>query len=91
MTKGMALLGFVLVNLAVFAEKKKEPSQTELVAITSGRMMEEYDVAAWHATDAVRARVADKDLPRGNYVAKKSDDRDGWSFSGSFTRIVTRI
>ncbi len=39
-------------------------------------MMEEYDVAAWHATDAVRARVADKDLPHGNYIAKRSDR--GW-------------
>jgi len=42
MTKGIALLGFVLLNLAVFAGKKKEPSQTELAAITTrGRMMEE--------------------------------------------------
>ncbi len=91
MNKGIALLSFVLLNLAVFAEKKKEPSQNELAAITTrGRMMEEYDVAVWHATDAVRARVADKDLPHGNYIAKRSD-RDGWSFSGSLTRIMISI
>lgn len=77
MTRRIALLGFVLLNLAVFAEKKKEPSQTELAAISvRGRMMDEYDVAALHATDAVRALVADKDLPRGNYVARKNDR--GW-------------
>ena len=78
MSRRIALLGFVLINLAVFAERKKEPSETELASITArGRMMEEYDVAAWHATDAVRALVADKDMPRGNYVARKSDR--GWA------------
>ncbi len=51
-------------------------SDSELAGITSrGRLLYEYDQAAWHATDAVRAANPPKEL-LGRYVAKKTDA--GW-------------
>src|SRR5215469_12288533 len=51
-------------------------SESELAAITArGRLLYEYDQAAWHATDAVRATDPPKEL-LGRYIAWKTDA--GW-------------
>jgi hypothetical protein len=43
--------------------------------VTRGRMLAEYDVAAWHATDAVRAMNPPKDNAQ-RFIARKTDA--GW-------------
>jgi hypothetical protein len=44
----------------IWAQEGKTPSTEELKATSArGRMLEEYDVAAWHATDAVEALKPD--------------------------------
>lgn len=52
------------------------PSESELAAISArGRLLSEYDAAAWHATDAVMALKS----PKGTfntYVARKAEN--GW-------------
>jgi hypothetical protein len=56
--------------------KSDLPSQEELAAITArGRIMAEYDVAAWHATDVVQDLKPEKGSTR-YYIAKKLDA--GW-------------
>jgi hypothetical protein len=51
-------------------------SNSELAAISSrGRMLYEYDQAAWHATDAVTATNPPKEM-LGRYIARKTDA--GW-------------
>jgi hypothetical protein len=75
-----ALLPIILVglclSLAAKDKKKDLPSAEELAAITArGRILAEYDVAAWHATDVVQ----DLKPPKGStryYIAKKTDA--GW-------------
>src|SRR5690349_15697711 len=78
--KPCALLVIILLSTFSYAKKPKPPSESELAAITArGRMMAEYDVAAWHATDAVQA-AAKGDLRKkahGFYVAQKGDK--GWT------------
>ena len=76
------LISTFLISSSLLAEPKKKsfqerfPSPEELAAITErGRMMAEYDVAAWHATDVIQ----DLKPPAGSfryYIAKKSDA--GW-------------
>lgn len=53
------------------------PAQAELAAITErGRSLNEYDQAAWHATDAVQ--TADPKTVEGlRYIAKKENEK--WS------------
>ena len=63
-----------LCLLAVAKDKKKHglPSPEELAAITArGRMIEEYDVAAWHATDVVQDMKPEAGITRF-YIAKKT-------------------
>lgn len=78
--KRCALLLTILLSTFSLAEKPKQPTEAELAAITArGRLMAEYDVAAWHATDAVQA-AAKGDLStkvHGFYVAQKGDK--GWT------------
>ena len=78
MKKSVALLAWLLLTVPSVAKKNNIASDSELAAITArGRMLAEYDVAAWHATDALRdALKADDKPPHGNYVAKKTDG--GW-------------
>jgi len=53
-----------------------KPSSAELSAITArGRMLAEYDTAAWQATDAVLA-THPKSEPSGRYIGHKTDA--GW-------------
>ena len=76
-----------LVLLSTFgvAEKQKPPSEADLASVTArGRMMAEYDVAAWHATDAVQSAITEKEKKKlhGFYVAQKQDKRWAVVFGG---------
>jgi hypothetical protein len=62
----------VLSLLSVGAGASSRPSATELAAITErGRMLAQYDAAAWHATDAVMA-THPKANSSGRYIAHKT-------------------
>jgi hypothetical protein len=59
----------------ILAQKEKPLSGSELAAITArGRMLDEYDVASWHATDAVLA-LKPADGAVGRYIARKIDGK----------------
>jgi len=79
MKRPLVLIVVVISScLALAAKDKKKdlPSAEELAAITArGRMMEEYDVAAWHATDVVQDLKPAAGSTR-YYIAKKTDA--GW-------------
>ncbi|HTT32435.1 MAG TPA: hypothetical protein VMH48_02435 [Methylomirabilota bacterium] len=52
-----------------------KPTAEELAAITErGRMLNEYDQAAWHATDAVQM-ANPKTIEGQRYIAKKENDK----------------
>lgn len=71
---------FVLLLLSSLACGKEKESQSApiLPDITArGRMLYEYDQAAWHATDAVQMLNPPKEF-LGMYLARKSDS-GGWS------------
>jgi hypothetical protein len=77
MTKRLGSLIFLLfISLTVFAKEKKSdkaglPSSAELAAITArGKMLEEYDVASWHATDVFQDLKPEKGSTRF-YIAKR--------------------
>jgi hypothetical protein len=77
-TAGVAILvACCSTLLAQRAEREnKEPSSAELKAITArGKMLAEYDVAAWHATDVIQDLKPVKGSTR-YYIAKKTDA--GW-------------
>jgi hypothetical protein len=76
----MSMLKPVLLTLAILlsasvalAQRSAPPSKTELAEITErGRQLAEYDIAAWHATDAVLAmKPTEGGVAR--YIAKKTD------------------
>lgn len=73
--KGISSVIFVTMSLlSVSAElfASPRPSAAELTAITErGRMLAEYDAAAWRATDAVIA-AHPKTQPSGRYIAHKT-------------------
>ncbi len=57
------------------AEKEKPPSAEELAGITArGKMLAEYDVAAWHATDVIQDLKPQPGSFR-YYIARKTDAR----------------
>lgn len=73
-----AALLLALCSAGAFAQKRETPATTaELAEMTErGRQLAEYDVAAWHATDAVVALSP----PEGSvtrYVARKTGA--GWT------------
>jgi hypothetical protein len=75
--KPSVFIGFVvLFTVSAFAQQDSLPSDNELAAITArGRLLYEYDQAAWHASDAVMAtHPAQENL--GRYIARKKDT--GW-------------
>jgi hypothetical protein len=75
-TKNWTFLVLLLFSAGLAAQIVTPPSQADLDAITSrGRMLYEYDRAAWHATDAVQALNPPKELV-GRYIAQKTDS--GW-------------
>ena len=64
---------FVLPTLA---QKDSVPSDNDLAAITArGRLLYEYDQAAWHGSDAAMALHPSK-ADVGRYIARKTDA--GW-------------
>lgn len=72
------LLAFVIVSssLPAAAKKKDQPPDPAWAGITArGRMLAEYDVASWHATDTVLALNPAKGSTTG-YIAKRTDA--GW-------------
>ena len=77
LTPALLILAIWLSASAALAQRNGPPSKTELAGITErGRRLAEYDVAAWHATDAVLAlRPAEGSVTR--YIAKKTDS--GWA------------
>jgi hypothetical protein len=65
--------------LSLAAEKKKDDTASfaELAAITArGRSIAEYDIAAWHATDAIQDLKPEQGSTR-YYIAKKGES--GWA------------
>ena len=57
------------------AQETGRPTQEELAAITErGRMLYEYDQAAWHASDAVQI-ANPKTVDGQRYIAKKENGR----------------
>lgn len=80
MKRPFLLMLVVLLSLAASAKKKpgKEnlPSVEELAGITArGKMLAEYDVAAWHATDVIQDLKPETGSFR-YYIAKRTDA--GW-------------
>src|SRR5580698_651459 len=69
-------MALVLCTSSAFAQKVKSLSDSDLAAITArGRMLAEYDIASWHATDAVLALKPAQGAV-GRYIARKTDA--GW-------------
>jgi len=72
MNRALLLIALVVFTVPLFARGKKDlPSQVELAAVTArGRIMAEYDTAAWHATDVVQDLKPATGSTR-YYIAKK--------------------
>jgi hypothetical protein len=69
------VVALALCTPSILAQQSKPPSDSELAAITArGRMLAEYDVASWHATDAVAALKPTQGVV-ARYIARKSDGR----------------
>jgi len=67
----------LLLSSVAVAQRTKPPEPAELEAITArGRILAEYDVAAWHSTDAVVALSPPKGSFEG-FIARKS--ASGWT------------
>jgi hypothetical protein len=70
------LTAFAVISLVDPPQGTQPPSKEELAAITErGRDLAGYDVAAWHASDAVQARQP-KEGSVGRYIARKTGE--GW-------------
>jgi hypothetical protein len=78
MAKRLVVVGLILfLTAASSAGKKKQAADPVMPDVTArGRVLYEYDQAAWHATDAVRA-MDPPDQMVGRYLALKSDT--GWT------------
>lgn len=76
-TLKLLLLFVLLFSFSnVFAQREKPAAQAELDEITArGKMLYEYDVAAWHSTDAVMA-LSPPEASIERYIARKTDK--GW-------------
>ena len=67
-------LTLLLFTVAATAQRTSPPSKDELAQITErGRMLAQYDVAAWYASDAVVATKPDEGAVE-RYIAKKQGD-----------------
>ena len=70
-------LTLFLLTGGAMAQRTSPPSKTELAQITErGRQLAQYDVAAWHASDAVVATKPEESAV-ARYIAKK--EGDGWT------------
>ncbi|HEY4949677.1 MAG TPA: hypothetical protein VIH88_05030 [Candidatus Acidoferrales bacterium] len=71
------IISLVLVCPAVWAQNDAPLSDSELAAITArGRFLAGYDIASWHATDAVLA-LKPAEGTVGRFIAKKT--AAGWN------------
>lgn len=71
----MFCLILLLFASRVPAQRSPLPTEAGLMEITErGRLLAEYDAAAWHSTDAVLALQPEKDK-LGRYVARKIEGR----------------
>jgi hypothetical protein len=78
MRKSIILISIVLLSAVASSAQRNTPaSKAELAEISErGKQLAEYDVAAWHATDAVLAtKPVEGSVAR--YLAKKTGD--GWT------------
>jgi hypothetical protein len=67
------LASLALLISAVVVNASQKPTSAELAAITDrGRLLAEYDAAAWHATDAVLA-THPKEGTSKRYIAHKTE------------------
>ena len=71
------IIALLLLTTVAVAQRTSPPSKEELAQVTErGRQLAQYDVAAWHATDAVFAIKPDESAI-ARYIAKK--DGDTWT------------
>jgi len=71
----LVALAILLFTAVAVAQRNAPPSKVELEGITErGRQLAEYDVAAWHATDAV-LKLKPEQSSVGRYIARKSDSK----------------
>jgi hypothetical protein len=64
-------LALLLLASGIHAQRSPLPTEAGLMEITErGRMLAEYDAAAWHSTDAVQALKPEKGK-LGRYIAQK--------------------
>jgi hypothetical protein len=76
--RNLLLILLLLISSGAFAGEKEPQSAPIMPDITArGRMLYEYDQAAWHATDAVQPLNPPKEF-LGMYIARKSD-AGGWT------------
>lgn len=80
MKKSAAVLLFCLcLASTVFAQREKPATEAELAEISQrGKMLAEYDAAAWHSTDAVLA-LSPKEGVFNVYIGRKSGN--AWTFA----------
>jgi hypothetical protein len=72
----LLLIALLLAAFPLAAQKKEPPTEAALAEISArGRMLAEYDTAAWYSTDAVQA-LSPKEGSITRYVAKKTPA--GW-------------
>jgi len=91
MRKAILLLLLSLsICVSAFAQREKPPTETELAEITArGKALYDYDIAAWHSTDAVMALLP-AEGSFTNYVAVKNGSVWVVSF-GKFDPNKTRF
>lgn len=66
-------VGLLQLASSLSAQRSPLPTEAGLMEITErGRMLSEYDTAAWHSTDAVKA-LKPEEAKGGRYVARKVD------------------
>src|SRR6266849_10529698 len=66
-------VGLLQLASSLFAQRSPLPTEAGLMEITErGRMLAEYDAAAWHSTDAVKA-LKPEEGKLGRYLAQKVD------------------
>ena len=71
----LAAAAAVVTTVGAAAQEVARPTKEELDAITErGRMLYEYDQAAWHASDAVQT-ANPKTVEGQRYIAKKENGR----------------
>jgi hypothetical protein len=77
MPKQLSLILAIILSTQLLWGKKDNSSNDPVLGaiVTRGRMLAEYDVAAWHATDAVQAMNPPTDNAQ-RFIAKKTDT--GW-------------